>query len=100
MGTIVMNRKVIHGFVWYTYPFFLGLDDEAPADPGHPFAASHGAVHAPVEVIYHRPSTPADTGLFNVPHDHAYLVVTKTQHHPIVHDGWESEPAVLGDTFK
>jgi hypothetical protein len=95
-----MNRRLVRGFVWYTYPSFLGVEDEAPADPGHPFARSTGAVQAPTEVLYFRPAIPADTGLFNVQHNNAYLIVTRTQHHPIVHDSWESEPAVLGDTFK
>jgi hypothetical protein len=96
-----MNRKIVRGFVWYSYPFFFGLeDDEGPADPGHPFATTTGAVQAPTEVVYFRPTEASDSGLFNVQHNNAYLIVTKTPHHPIVHDGWESEPAVLGDTFK
>jgi hypothetical protein len=99
--TIAMTQKMIHGFAWYTYPApVFGLEDEETTDPGHPFASSAGAVRAPEEVLYFRPANPADTGLTNPSQANAYLVISKTQHHPRVAPGWESDPASLTDKFK
>src|SRR5262249_13233733 len=70
------------------------------ADPGHPFSSCPGEVLAPPEVVYFRAANPADAGFRNEHHDHAYLVMTKTQLHPKVSNGWESEPAFLPDKFK
>jgi hypothetical protein len=95
-----MLAKVVHGFAWYTYPDLFGLEDTESADPGHPFSARPGEVVAPPEVLYFRAANPADAGCRNEPHDHAFLVMTKTQLHPKVSNGWESEPAFLTDKFK
>jgi hypothetical protein len=97
-----MSQKVLRAFAWYTYPDVFGLDDDdaAAADPGHPFASAPGKVAAPEEVVYHRPVNPADSGLYNEKRANAYLVLSKTQHHPRVSPGWESEPASLAETFK
>ena len=99
-GTIAMSQKTLRGFAWYTYPDVLGLDDDVAADPGHPFAATPGKISLPEEVLYFRPTDPADTGLFNERRSSAYLILSKTQHHPRVCNGWESEPASLTDKFK
>src|SRR5262249_371338 len=98
--TIAMSQKMVHGFVWYTFPDTFGLEDEEAADPGHPFTPSPGKVQVPEEVLYYRPKNPADTGLFNELRANTYLVVTKMQHHPRCCPGWESEPAVLDGKYK
>ena len=96
-----MSQKLVRGFVWYTFPDTFGLEDEeAATDPGHPFATSTGKVQLPEEVLYYRPTNPADTGVFNEQRASTYLVVTKMQHHPRCCNGWDSEPAVLGEKFK
>jgi hypothetical protein len=95
-----MSQKLVHGYAWYTYPDVFGLDAKDATDPGHPFASCPGEVHAPPEVIYFRPVQPADTGVRNEPRDHSYLVMTKTQLHPMMCKGWEADPAVLTDKFK
>ena len=95
-----MLNRVIHGFAWYTYPDVFGLEDAEAADPGHPFSSRPGEVLAPPEVVYFRAASPADAGCRNEKHDHAYLVMTKTQLHPKVSNGWESEPAALTDKYK
>jgi hypothetical protein len=96
-----MSQKVLHAFAWYTYPDVFGLEEDVEAaDPGHPFSASPGKVAPPDEVVYYRPVDPADTGVHNEKRANAYLVLSKTQHHPRVSPGWESEPASLTDKFK
>jgi hypothetical protein len=95
-----MSQKVVRGFAWFTYFEVFGLEDEEAADPGHPFASPSGQVVPPEEVLYFRPTTPADSELSNPQRTSAYLVLSKTQHHPRVGQGWESEPAILGDKFK
>jgi hypothetical protein len=95
-----MVSKVVHGYAWYTYPDVFGREDEEAADPGHPFASRPGEVATPPEVVYFRATSPADAGLRNEHHAHAFLVMTKTQLHPKVNNGWESEPAYLTDKFK
>src|SRR5262249_38114319 len=97
---MVMSQKMLHGFAWYTYFEVFGLESEDTAAPGHPFASSPGNVAPPEEVLYFRRVNPADAGCFNQHRDHAYLVLSKTQHHPRVCPGWESEPAVLAGNFK
>ncbi|WP_406693848.1 hypothetical protein V5E97_22705 [Singulisphaera sp. Ch08] len=54
----------------------------------------------PEEVLYYRPTQAADAGVRNAQRDHAYLVLSKTQFHPRLCNGWESEPAALTETFK
>ena len=95
-----MSQKMAHGFAWCTYPDVLGLDIEDAADPGHPFASSPGKVLVPEEVLYFRPANSADTGFRNEHRSHTYLVLSKTQHHPRVCPGWDSEPAILAGNFK
>jgi hypothetical protein len=95
-----MSNKILHGFAWFTYPDVLGLEDGESADPGHPFIPRPGPVVVPDEVVYFRPIDPDDAGIGNVPRAHSYLVLTKTQHHPRVESGWESDPAALSDKFK
>jgi hypothetical protein len=92
---------MIRGFAWYAYHEFFGLEDEEePAEPGHPFTPPSGKAHVPEEVLYYRPVDQADSGFFNPYRANTYLIVTRTQHHPRVCPGWESEPAVLGDKYK
>jgi hypothetical protein len=57
-------------------------------------------VHPPAEVVYFRPVVPADAGVRNEHRDHSYLVMTKTQLHPMMCRGWESDPAILSDKFQ
>ncbi len=95
-----MAQKVLHGFAWYTYPDVFGLEAELDADPGHPFASPVGEVQIPEEVLYYRPTESTDAGVRNAKRDHAYLVLSKTQFHPRLGNGWESEPAALAETFK
>jgi hypothetical protein len=95
-----MTQKVVHGFAWYTYPDIFGIEDEEVADPGHPFAPAPGKIHVPEEVVYFRLAIAADSGLHNEQRSNSYLVLSKTQHHPRVCNGWDSEPAVLTDKFK
>jgi hypothetical protein len=95
-----MSQKLIHGYAWYTYPDVFGLDPKDLTDPGHPFASGPGQVRAPAEVLYYRPVRAADTGVRNELRDHSYLVMTKTQLHPLVCKGWEADPAILTDKFK
>jgi hypothetical protein len=95
-----MAQKMVHGFVWYTFPDVFGLEDDQAAEPGHPFTPSPGKVQVPEEVLYYRPTNPADTGVFNAQRANTYLVVTKMQHHPRCCPGWESEPASLAGNFK
>jgi hypothetical protein len=94
----------LHGFAWYAYPDVLELAEgganEAAADPGHPFANGKGGVHAPVEVVYFKRTKPGDLGVLNEHRDNGWLVLTSTQLHPKLCRGWESEPAVLSDTYK
>lgn len=95
-----MSQKVLHGFAWYTYPDVFGAEPETLGDPGHPFASPAGDVRIPEEVVYYRPTQPADAGVRNPQRDHSYLVLSATQFHPRLGNGWESEPATLTDTFK
>jgi len=95
-----MPQKTVRGYAWYTYPDVFGLDPKDATDPGHPFSSGPGEVHAPAEVVYFRPVVPADSGLRNELRDHSYLVLTKTQLHPMMSKGWESDPAVLSDKFQ
>jgi len=95
-----MSQKLIRGYAWYTYPDVFGLDTNGATDPGHPFGAGPGEVRAPAEVVYFRPVFPTDSGLNNEHRDHSYLVMTKTQLHPMTSKGWDADPAVLTDKFK
>jgi hypothetical protein len=95
-----MAQKVLHGFAWYTYPDVFGADPESIDVPSHPFTSPAGDVRIPEEVLYFRPTNSADAGVRNLQRDHSYLVLSKTQFHPRLCDGWESEPAALTDTFK
>lgn len=95
-----MSQKVVHGYAWYSYPDVFGLDGNDASGPGHPFSSGPGEVHAPAEVVYFRPVFPADAGLRNELRDHAYLVLTKTQLHPMMSKGWEADPAVLSEKFQ
>ena len=95
-----MSQKVIHGYAWYTYPDVFGFDGQDAPDPGHPFAFAPGEVHPPAEVVFFRPVFPADAGVRNERRDHSYLVLTKTQLHPMMSRGWESDPAVLSEKFQ
>jgi hypothetical protein len=98
---MTQTPKVLHGFAWFSYPDFFGLEEDAPADPGHPFGSpSDGKIKVPEEVLYYRAANPADTGVQNEPRTHSYLVLSRTQHHPRLANGWESEPAKLTDKFK
>jgi hypothetical protein len=95
-----MPHKMIHGFAWYTFPDRFGLEEEDDADPGHPFSSCPGQVLTPAEVVYYRPAHATDAGVRNQHRSHSYLVLTRTQLHPKVCHGWESEPAALTDNFK
>jgi hypothetical protein len=96
-----MPQKVLRGFAWFTYPDVFGAEEGAGAGgPGHPFTAPSGEVRTPEEVLYYRPTEPTDTGVRNQQRDNSYLVLSKTQFHPRLCNGWESEPAALSETFK
>jgi hypothetical protein len=95
-----MPQKVVHGYAWYTFPDVFGLETADVPDPGHPFSSRPGEVAAPPEVIYCRPANPGDSGLRNEHHSYSYLVLTKTQHHPKLPNGWDSEPANLTGDYK
>ena len=95
-----MSQRIVRGYVWFAYPDALGLDLEEITDPGHPFATPSGDIKAPEEVLYFRPIDPRDAGIRNEAKSHAYLVITKTQHHPRLTPGWESDPAGLTDKFR
>jgi hypothetical protein len=91
---------MVRGFAWYTYPDLFGLEAPDGSDPGHPFAFRPGEVKTPAEVVFFRPARSADAGIHNDARDNAYLVMTKTQLHPMVCQGWDSDPAVLSDKYK
>jgi len=95
-----MSQKVLHGFAWYSYPDILGVEPDSITDPGHPFASPSGDVQVPEEVLYYRPTNAADNGVKNAQRGHSYLVLSQTQFHPRLSDGWESEPAALTEKFK
>jgi len=95
-----MSNRLVHGYAWYTYPDVFGLDVTEVADPGHPFAFGPGEVSTPAEVVYFRSANSGDAGVRNEFHAHSYLVLTKTQLHPRVSKGWDSDPAVLTEKFK
>ncbi len=95
-----MSNRLVHGFAWYTFPDVFGLDVTEVADPGHPFSFGPGEVSAPAEVVYFRPAKSGDAGVRNEIHPHSYLVLTKTQLHPRVSRGWDSDPAILTEKFK
>src|SRR5262249_53147544 len=95
-----MPQKVLRGYAWFTYPDVFGAEEDAGSGPGHPFATSSGEVRAPEEVLYYRPTDPTDTGVRNQQRDNSYLVLSKTQFHPRLSNGWESEPASLSEQFK
>ena len=95
-----MSNRLVHGYAWVTYPDVFGLDVTENADPGHPFAFRPGEVSTPAEVVYFRPASSADAGFKHECQPHSYLVLTKTQLHPMVTRGWESDPAVLTEKFK
>jgi hypothetical protein len=95
-----MSQKLVHGYAWYTYPDVFGLDAADATNPGHPFSSGPGEVHAPAEVVYFRPVCPTDAGLRNELRDHSYLVLTRTQLHPMMSKGWESDPAMLSEKFQ
>jgi hypothetical protein len=90
----------VHGYAWYAYPDVFGLDPTEMGDPGHPFTFAPGAVTAPTEVVYYRPASSSDAGVRNEYHPNSYLVLTKTQSHPRVCNGWDSDPAMLTEKFK
>ena len=95
-----MSSRLVHGYAWLTYPDVFGLDATEVTDPGHPFAFDPGEVRAPAEVVFFRPASRADAGIKNECQPHSYLVLTKTQLHPRVSKGWDSDPAMLSDKFK
>jgi hypothetical protein len=95
-----MSNRLVHGYAWLTYPDVFGLEETEAADPGHPFAFGPGEVSAPAEVVYFRPASSADAGFQNECQPHSFLVLTKTQLHPRVTKGWESDPAMLTEKFK
>jgi hypothetical protein len=95
-----MSSRLVHGYAWLTHPDVFGLDTTDVADPGHPFAFDPGQVKAPPEVVYFRPAHSGDTGFNNELQPHSYLVLTKTQLHPKVSNGWDSDPAILSEKFK
>jgi hypothetical protein len=95
-----MSNRLVRGFAWYTYPDLFGLDAPDNADHGHPFAFRPGEVKTPAEVVFCRPATSSDAGIQNEARANAFLVMTKTQLHPMVCQGWESDPAVLTEKFK
>jgi hypothetical protein len=95
-----MSNRLVRGFAWYTYPDVFGLAAENDADPGHPFGFSPGEVKTPAEVVFFRPARAADAGIHNEARANAYLVMTKTQLHPMVCQGWDSDPAVLTEKYK
>jgi hypothetical protein len=95
-----MPNKLVKGFAWVAFPDVFGLDVTEVADPGHPFAFSAGQVSAPPEVVYFRPACSGDAGVNNEFHPHSYLVLTKTQLHPKVCNGWDSDPAMLTEKYK
>jgi hypothetical protein len=97
--TFAMLYK-LHGFAWYAFPDLIGVTTGDAVDPGHPFANGSGGVSASQEVLYFKRFKAEDTGVLNEQRDHAYLVLTRTQLHPKLAKGWESEPAVLSDKFK
>jgi hypothetical protein len=95
-----MSNRLVHGYAWVTHPDVFGLDVTEVTNPGHPFASGPGEVNAPAEVVYFRPASSGDAGLKNECQSHSYLVLTKTQLHPRVSSGWDSDPAVLSEKFK
>ena len=88
------------GFAWYAYPDDFGGEAGADSDPGHPFANATGGVTAEQEVLYFKRVNPEDVGISNRRRDHAFLILTRTQLHPKLAQGWESEAAVLTEGFK
>jgi hypothetical protein len=95
-----MSNKLVHGYAWLTHPDVFGIDPTEVTDPGHPFAFDLGEVRAPAEVVFFRPASSGDVGVNNEMQPYSYLVLTKTQLHPRVKNGWDSDPAILTDKFK
>jgi hypothetical protein len=95
-----MSHKLIHGYTWLVFPDPFAIGDSDSCDPGHPFCSRPGEIAPPGEVIHFRAVNPADAGVCNEKRDPSYLVVTNSQFHPKVSQGWESEPANLTDKFK
>jgi hypothetical protein len=95
-----MPQKMLHGFAWYVYPEVFGAEDAVGSGPGHPFSTADGEVRTPEEVIFYRPTDSADAGVRNQQRENSYLALSKTQFHPRLCNGWESEPAALLETFK
>lgn len=95
-----MSNKSVKGYAWLTYPDVFGLEETEAGDPGHPFAFGPGEVRAPAEVVFFRPARAGDAGVRNELHPHSYLVLTKNQLHPMVRNGWDSDPAMLTEKFK
>jgi hypothetical protein len=95
-----MSNRLVHGYAWVTHPDIFGLDVTEVTDPGHPFSFRPGEVTMPAEVVYFRPASPGDVGVGNELLPHSYLVLTKTQLHPRVSNGWDSDPAILTEKFK
>lgn len=95
-----MSHHMIHGYTWVVFPDPFAMGDSDGTDPGHPFRSRPGEVAAPGEVLHFRPLNAADSGVANEQREPSYLVVTNSQFHPKVCQGWESEPANLSDRFK
>src|SRR5262245_3565245 len=95
-----MAQRLLHGYAWFAYPDSFGMDESDPSSTGHPFATPSGELKLPEEVLFYRRTDPSDLGVKNLQRAESYLVFSKTQHHPRLSGGWESEPAALGDTFK
>jgi hypothetical protein len=95
-----MPNKLVHGYAWVTYPDVFGLENPEVTEPGHPFAFGPGEVTAPAEVVFYRRASLGDAGVRHDIQPNSYLVLTKTQLHPRVSKGWESDPAALTEKFK
>src|SRR5262245_15357680 len=98
-GSATMSNRLVHGYAWVTHPDVFGLDVTEVTNPGHPFSFRPGEVTMPAEVVYFRPASPGDAGVGNELLPHSYLVFTKTQLHPRVSNGWDSDPAILTEKF-
>lgn len=90
----------MHGFAWYAYPDVFGDETTEATEPGHPFDNGHGGVSAANEVLYFKRIHDDDAGVLNEKRDHGFFVLTRTQLHPKLANGWESEPANVTEGFK
>lgn len=95
-----MSHQLIHGYPWLVFHDAFAMDAMDPNALVHPFGSRPGENAAPGEVIHFRPVNPADAGVNNEKREPSYLVVTNSQFHPKLSQGWDSEPANLTDKFK